>query len=212
MRILILLLLITISVSVTSGAPISVINHSRKHTRQSIQSTIKPTSKPNNFNNNNNTNNKDDLPSIVRRIKSTTDKSQALRRSTSLVSYKTGKAHIDRIAPGLDVIKTELDNLTNQLRYFEPVEDEVIAWTVLNQLNKMAIAHKSLLESLNLNYKLVRKLGWRSQTYRTLKALNNSWIKFFDVLSSTLPNQIDHVELVENRSLSALDDALKSFY
>ena len=76
----------------------------------------------------------------------------------------------------------------------------------------MAIAHKSLLESLNLNYKLVRKLGWRSQTYRTLKALNNSWIKFFDVLSSTLPNQIDHVELVENRSLSALDDALKSFY
>ena len=152
-------LLLALLICYCTAAPISLFHHHR----HSDNRTIKPANKAST------------IPSIVKRITDTTTKSQALRRSTSSIRSSTGKAGLDRIAPGLDVLRVELVNLIRDLNNFEPVEDDVVAWTVLNHLNKMAIAHESLLDTLTTNYKLVKKLGWHSDTYRTLLALDDTW-------------------------------------
>lgn len=152
-------ILLLLLIAYCSSAPISLFHHHRHADNRSIQSTKQSST----------------IPNIVKRITETTSKSQALRRSTSSIRSSTGKAGLDRIAPGLDVLRVELVNLTKDLNNFEPVEDDVVAWTVLNHLNKMAIAHESLLDTLTTNYKLVKKLGWHSDTYNTLVTLDDTW-------------------------------------
>ncbi|TIA89136.1 hypothetical protein E3P99_02239 [Wallemia hederae] len=183
-------LLLALLICYCTAAPISLFHHHR----HSDNRTIKPAKKAST------------IPSIVKRITDTTTKSQALRRSTSSIRSSTGKAGLDRIAPGLDVLRVELVNLIRDLNNFEPVEDDVVAWTVLNHLNKMAIAHESLLDTLTTNYKLVKKLGWHSDTYRTLLALDDTWRDFFPSLSTALPNHTEHVAIVqaETRHLAKL--------
>ncbi|TIB61081.1 hypothetical protein E3P78_02937 [Wallemia ichthyophaga] len=198
------LVVLLLLVALCSSAPLSVFHRHHRHSNSKIGS-IRPTKYTST------------IPNIVKRINDTTSKSQALRRSTSSIRSSTGKAGLDRIAPGLDVLRVEITNIIKELNGFEPVEDDAAAWTVLDHLNKMAIAHESMLDTLTTNHRLVIKLGWHSDTYRTLLTLDNTWrlIKLQDLfpsLSTALPNHIEHVGLVEIRSLNALDRALKSFY
>lgn len=197
MKIYYYILLLSISLSVIVAAPTT--NSFHHHHHHLNNSNSKSTSTEN-------------IPKIVKRITNTTSKSQALNRSTSSINLSTGKAGLDRISPGLDVIRYEIINLINDLNHFEPIQDDVIAWTILNHLNKLTIANENLLETLIVNNKLVKKLGWNIETFKTLKNLDFTWKNFFQSLTTILPNHIEHLELIEFRSMNILDKALRTFY